>query len=397
MKALREPQVLAIIPARAGSKGIPGKNLRRVAGRSLLDLSIRAARNSRHRPRVVVSTDGDEIAAEARRCGAEVVLRPAGISGDTARSEDALLHVLKSLEDAEGYRPNLLVFLQCTSPLTASEDIDGTIDALIHENADTAVAVVPFHYFLWRRGANGDAEGINHDKHVRPMRQEREDQFLEAGAVYVMKAAPFREARHRFFGRTALHVMPAERRWEIDDPVDLHIAETMMVHRQPPVWSLPNPPSAVIFDFDGVMTDDRVLVSDEGHESVVCHRGDGFGLERLRKASIPLLLLSKETNPVVSHRAGKLRIEVQQGIESKATALRTWAARTGIDLTRAIYVGNDLNDLEALATVGWPIAVANAHPQVRQAARLVLQREGGSGAVRELCEILMGPRLDRHS
>ncbi len=226
------PEILAIIPARGGSKGIPRKNLQPLAGKPLLAYSIEAARQTSSITRTVVSTDDPEIGAVAQEYGAEVVWRPAEISGDTASSESALLHVLDHLRQSEGYEPDLLVFLQCTSPLTAPEDIEGTIRALLDANADSALAVTPFHYFLWREGQDGSAVGINHDKSRRPLRQEREPQFLETGAVYVMRTQGFRAARHRFFGKTVMYVMPRERCLEIDDPEDLIVAEALLRARQ---------------------------------------------------------------------------------------------------------------------------------------------------------------------
>jgi CMP-N-acetylneuraminic acid synthetase len=98
----------------------------------------------------------------------------------------------------------------------------------MEENADSALAVTPFHFFLWRRDKGGDAVGINHDKQVRPLRQEREPQFLETGAVYVMRTQGFKSAKHRFFGKTAMYVMPPERCLEVDEPVDFRIAEALM-------------------------------------------------------------------------------------------------------------------------------------------------------------------------
>jgi CMP-N-acetylneuraminic acid synthetase len=225
---MSDPGILAIIPARGGSKGIPGKNLRPLAGRPLVAHTIARARASGHIGRVVVSTDDEAIARVAREHGAEVVMRPAELSGDTASSEAALLHVLEHLRQAEGYVPRLTVFLQCTSPLAAVEDIDGTIDALERDGADSALAVAPFHHFLWKSGPGGEAVAIQHDPRVRPMRQQREPEFRETGAVYVLRTEGFLAARHRFFGRTVFHVMPVERSLEIDDPEDLRIAEWMM-------------------------------------------------------------------------------------------------------------------------------------------------------------------------
>src|SRR4051812_40546406 len=160
---------LAIIPARGGSKGVPRKNVRLVAGLPLIAWTIRAARDARRVGRIVVSTDDDEIAQVACGHGAEVVRRPAEISGDTASSESALLHTLEQLRRTEDYRPELAAFLQCTSPLMLGEDIDGTIAAMVDQQADSALSVTRFFHFLWRADASG-AVGVNHDKKVRQRR-----------------------------------------------------------------------------------------------------------------------------------------------------------------------------------------------------------------------------------
>ena len=183
--------VLAVIPARGGSKGMPGKNLVPIYGIPLLAHTINSALSSAFVQRVVVSTDDKKIASVAETYGAEVVLRPPDISEDDSPSELALLHVLDHLRQIEDFCPDLLVFLQCTSPLTLPEDIDGTIRALVSDEADTSLSVVPFHYFLWKTGPNGNAIGINHDKNIRQMRQERESHYLESGAVYVMRTEGF--------------------------------------------------------------------------------------------------------------------------------------------------------------------------------------------------------------
>jgi N-acylneuraminate cytidylyltransferase len=146
---------------------------------------------------------------------------------------------------------------------------------------------------------------------------------------------------------------------------------------------------AVITDFDGVHTDDSATLAQDGRESVRISRADGLGIERLRSAGIPLLIVSKETNPVVEARAAKLGVEVAYGIDDKRPVIREWLAMHGIDADRAAYLGNDVNDLGPMGLVGWPVAVADAHPAVLQAARLVLARSGGNGAVRELCDLVI--------
>src|SRR5690606_4863389 len=142
-----------------------------------------------------------------------------------------LIHALSVLSERDSYAPDLVVFLQCTSPFTTADDIDGTIEALINKNADTALAVTPFHYFLWKV-SDGDALGINHDKAVRLMRQQREPEYVETGAVYVMRTSGFLASGHRFFGQTALHETPAERRIEIDEPEDFYLAEERLAYLQ---------------------------------------------------------------------------------------------------------------------------------------------------------------------
>jgi YrbI family 3-deoxy-D-manno-octulosonate 8-phosphate phosphatase len=381
-----EVEVLAVIPARGGSKGIPRKNLRLIAGKPLLGWTIEGARSARLVNRVVVSTDDVEIAAVARRYGAEVVDRPTQISGDRSSSESALLHALDQLHN-EGYKPDVLVFLQCTSPLTAPEDIDGTIDALLSEQADSALAVTPFHYFLWRKKTDGDWDGINHDKRIRVRRQDLEVQYLETGAVYAMWVNGFRETKHRFFGKTTAYVTPPGRCCEIDEPADLVAAEALLRLRGR--QQLRFRPDAVVFDFDGVFTDNSVWVDEGGKESVRCDRSDGMGIEMLKAVGIKLLILSKETNAVVGARSRKLGMMVFQGVGNKSEVLTRWAQESEVALEKVVYVGNDVNDLECMRLVGCPVAVADAQPEVLRAADVILLSSGGKGAVRELAEMIL--------
>lgn len=376
---------VAIIPARGGSKGLPRKNVLPLAGKPLVAHNIDAARAARLVDRVVVSTDDPEIAAVARAYGAEVVDRPAELSGDLASSEAALLHALAVLSD-QGYHPDVLVFLQCTSPLTTPEDIDAAAAAVI-EGADTALTVTPFHYFLWTAAG----EGVNHDKSVRLMRQQREPEFLETGSVYAMRVAGFLETRHRFFGRTAMVEIPVERRLEIDEPADFRLAEERMsrLNRATDAARLPDPLHALVMDFDGVWTDDRVWVNQDGSESIVCSRRDGMGLERLRKAGVPMMVLSKETNPVLKARCAKLQIPCEHGLETKIDRLRAWLDERGLDLRQTIYVGNDINDIECLRAAGCGVVPRDAHPEALAVADLVLDADGGRGALRLLSDMIL--------
>ncbi len=389
-------QILAIIPARGGSKGIPRKNIHFLAGKPLLAHSIEAAQRTPSITRVAVSTDDEEIGVVTTQYGAEVIWRPAEISGDNASSESALLHALSFLEENENYTPDILVFLQCTSPLTLSVDIEGTIQTLIREDADCALAVTPFHYFLWQSDDQGNTSGINHDKSKRLLRQEREPQYLETGAVYVMRADGFRKMKHRFFGKTVMYPMPHERTLEIDEPVDFKIAE-MLVREQDKttkIKRLPKPVEALVLDFDGVFTDNKVIVAQDGTESIIANRGDGWGLAQLKKIGLPVLVLSTETNPVVQARCDKLDLALLQGIDDKWQVLQDWLVDRKIDPAKVVYVGNDLNDLDCLKGVGCAVVVHDAHPQVKPFATIVLQNPGGKGAIREIVDLILSDSVN---
>ncbi|MEU6545449.1 N-acylneuraminate cytidylyltransferase [Streptomyces sp. NPDC046859] len=393
-------RVLAVIPARGGSKGVPAKNLAPVGGVPLVARAVRECRASRLVTDVVVSTDDQAIAAAAREAGAEVVLRPGAIAGDTATSEAAVLHALDTHEALHGAPVDVVLLVQCTSPFLVRDDIEKVAAAVAENGADTAVTVAPFHGFVWRETgepAEG-GDGVNHDKSHRPRRQDRPQDFLETGAAYAMDAAGFRAHRHRFFGRTDLVRTDPARVLEIDDPHDLARARALapLLDAERPLGALPaaGDIDAVVLDFDGTQTDDRVLIDADGKEFVSVHRGDGLGIAALRKSGLKMLILSTEQNPVVAARARKLRIPVLHGIDRKDLALKQWCEEQGIAPERVLYVGNDVNDLPCFALVGWPVAVASAHDIVRGAARAVTTVPGGDGAIREIAGWILGPSLD---
>ncbi|MFD7457149.1 MULTISPECIES: N-acylneuraminate cytidylyltransferase [unclassified Streptomyces] len=393
-------RVLAVIPARGGSKGVPAKNLAPVGGVPLVARAVRECRATRLVTDVVVSTDDQAIAEAARAAGAEVVLRPAAIAGDTATSEAAVLHAMDTHEALHGSPVDVVLLVQCTSPFLVREDVDGVAAAVAENGADTAVTVAPFHGFVWRDAPDGDDEGafgVNHDKSFRPRRQDRPQDLLETGAAYAMDAPGFREHRHRFFGRTELVRTDPARVLEIDDPHDLARARALAPlfdAERPGALPTADDIDAVVLDFDGTQTDDRVLIDSDGREFVSVHRGDGLGIAALRRSGLKLLILSTEQNPVVAARARKLRLPVLHGIDRKDLALKQWCEEQGIAPERVLYVGNDVNDLGCFALVGWPVAVASAHDVVRGAARAVTTVPGGDGAIREIAGWILGPSLD---
>lgn len=383
------PAVVAIIPARGGSKGVPRKNVLPVGGVPLIARAVAAASSAGRVDLVAVSTDDAEIAAAAAAAGAVIVDRPAELAGSTASSESALLHALDALE-AAGTTVGTVVFVQATSPFISPEGIDEAVALVAGGGYDAAFSAYETYGFLWERGSDGTAAAINHDASHRPRRQDRDPHYLETGAFYAFGAEGFRRHRHRFFGRVGIVEVPERSAIEIDDHAQLQIARAIAPIVDAPPGGIDV--DAVITDFDGVHTDDTAIVDAHGGEQVRVSRSDGMGVARLRRAGIPVLILSTETHPVVGARAAKLQVDVRQAVDDKAAALTAWAEGRGIPLSRLAYLGNDVNDLDAMAIVGWPVAVADAQPEVRAAARRVLARRGGDGAVRELAELVLRER-----
>ena len=148
-----------------------------------------------------------------------------------------------------------------------------------------------------------------------------------------------------------------------------------------------NTVALIVYDFDGVMTDNRVFVLQDGTEAVVANRSDGLGVEKIRSMGIPQMILSTETNPVRA-RAAKIKLDVISGCQNKKETLSSYCAEKGYDLKRVLYVGNDINDLEAMKMVGFPVAPSDAYPDIIRIACMVTRAKGGEGVVRELSELI---------
>ena len=219
--------IIAIIPARGGSKGIPGKNLKPVAGLPLLAHSIRQALASSCVHTCLVSTDDEQIATAAREHGAQVIHRPPELSGDMASSESALVHALAAWVAEGGPEPELVVFLQCTSPVRGHDDIDVAVATLRSEAADSLLSVSPFHRFIWQQSDEG-AASVNYDFRNRQRRQDLPARFVENGSIYVFKPWVLRDTGNRLGGRVALHVMSERASFEIDTEFDLELIDHIL-------------------------------------------------------------------------------------------------------------------------------------------------------------------------
>lgn len=218
-------KVVAIIPARGGSKGLPGKNIALLNGRPLIDYSIARALNTPQVAAVYVTTDCPDIAAVASACGAQVVRRPSALATDDASSESALLHALDVLEAEQ--EMDLVVFLQCTSPLRRAHDIEAAIAQFRDEQADSLLSVTASHHFLWRPTESG-AQSLNYDYRQRPRRQDMTPQYCENGSLYLFTPAGLRRTQNRLSGKISLFEMAAQSAIDIDTKADFEMAEWLL-------------------------------------------------------------------------------------------------------------------------------------------------------------------------
>lgn len=224
---MKTPDSIAIIPARGGSKSVPRKNVRPLGGVPLIGRTVSAALHALGEGNVFVSTDDNEISRVARNFGAAVVPRPESLATDTASSEAALNHALEYIAEEHAIFPNVVIFLQCTSPFTSADHIRGLSSAVLEGRGDCALTVRRSHGFLWRIDEAGSGVGVNHDSSVRLRRQDLQPEYLETGAGYAFHRTGYLEARHRFFGKIALVDTSDVPAIEIDDPSDFLAAEAL--------------------------------------------------------------------------------------------------------------------------------------------------------------------------
>jgi N-acylneuraminate cytidylyltransferase len=400
--------ILALIPARGGSKGIPRKNIRSFAGYPLIAWSIAAGLQSHTVNRVIVSTDDEEIAAVARGCGAETpFMRPYELAQDRTNDLPVFEHALKWLEDIESYKPDIVIQLRPTSPIRPKDCVDGAVKILIeHPDADCVRGVVPAAqnpHKMWR--FNGfdkpmqpllEVEGVK-EPYNAP-RQILPPVYWQTGHIDVIRTATI-SRKHSLTGdRVYPFVIDARYTVDIDTPADWAKYEALVYSglemvtpnkklRRP----MPKHIELIIVDFDGVITDNRVWTDQEGNESIAAFRSDSLRIKELKELGIEVMILSSEPNSVVTARAKKMNVEAVYGIGiyEKGRVMREILESKNIKPEHVIYIGNDLNDIPCFEISGWAVAVADAYPEVIRAADHILTRTGGHGALRELCDLIL--------
>jgi len=400
-------EILALIPARGGSKGIPRKNIRPFAGYPLIAWSIAAAKQASSVTRVLVSTDDPEIAAVAREFGAETpFLRPSELAQDHSTDLPLFEHALQWLEENQGYRPDVLIQLRPTSPIRPKNCVDEAVKILMeHSDADCVRGVVPAGqnpHKMWRFAGEGQPlkpllevagvpEPYNAPRQILPL------VYWQTGHIDAIRVATIRQKKSLTGDVIYPLVIDARYTVDIDNLSDwakyeaLAVSGLEMVVPGKMKRPMPEKVDLVICDFDGVITDNRVWVDRDGRESVAAFRSDSIRVKELREAGIEVLILSSEVDGVVAARAKKMGVEAIHavGLHDKGRVMREVLEQKHVKAENVIYVGNDLNDLPCFEVAGWSVAVADAYSEVLRAADFVLSKAGGHGALRELIDLLL--------
>jgi YrbI family 3-deoxy-D-manno-octulosonate 8-phosphate phosphatase len=400
-------ETLALIPARGGSKGIPRKNIKSFAGYPLIAWSIAAAKQSRLVTRVIVSTDDEEIAAVARAWGAETpFLRPDELAQDKTTDLPVFEHALKWLEDVEGYHPDIVVQLRPTSPFRPHGMVDAAVSILMeHADADCVRGVVPAAqnpFKMWRFSGEGKpleqllrVKGI--PEPYNAPRQILPPVYWQTGHIDAIRTRTI--ANKKSLTGDVIYPLVIDPKYtvDIDTPADW-VKYEAVIYSGLDILSpgkarrtMPETVKMIICDFDGVVTDNLVLTDENGKETVSASRSDSMHIKALREKGVEVMILSSEPNPVVQARAKKMGVEAIHGVgmQDKGRVMREVLEQKKVRAEEVIYIGNDLNDLPCFEVAGWSVAVADAYPEVLRAADFVLTKNGGRGAVRELCELVL--------
>jgi YrbI family 3-deoxy-D-manno-octulosonate 8-phosphate phosphatase len=372
--------MLGIIPARGGSKGVPRKNIRMVAGYPLIYWTIQAARASNLLDGFYISTEDDEIAEIARSYGADVLDRPTRLAADETTTLEVLQHIVSE-------KPcDAVVVLQPTSPLRNRDTIDGCIDEYLKSGCDTL--------------ATGyQTKIVEYGTHQNLRRQDIPGFFYDDGNVYIIDGKVIESGR--WYGdKICKKEIDPELRYEIDDETTLQIVESLLWKRiernvQPSEFlDRLAGVRLLVMDMDGVLTDSGMYYSENGEVMKKFSARDGMGIERVRKMGVKTALVTSENTEIAAKRAQKLLIDhIVLGEKDKLRALREIAAKEQIPLRNTAYIGDDINDLDAMKNTGVPVAVSDALDVVKKTALYVTRHEGGDGALRELCDLIINSRM----
>lgn len=385
---------VAFIPVRGGSKSIPLKNIRLICGKPLVYWTIKAACECKAIDSVYVATDSEKIKETVKSfkqkdgshmsAKLHVIGRSVESASDTASTEYAML------EFAEQYDFDNIVLIQATSPLLTSQDLDGGLELFYSAGTDSVLSVVRQYRFLWVKDSKNNVRPTNYDLFHRPRRQEFKGYLMENGAFYITSKKALIESRNRLSGNIKAYEMCEESAFEIDEPSDWIIVESLMRRRC--IKSMEkNIPEIKMFltDCDGCLTDAGMYYSEFGDELKKFNTKDGMAFVKLHERGVITGIITGEDVALNKRRAEKLKLDIlESGCRNKAMIIQKLCEKYDISPENVLYIGDDINDLNAMKIVGFSACPADAVSQVKAVADYVAETKGGEGAIREIVDML---------
>lgn len=375
---------VAIIPLRKGSQGIPNKNKKKMLGRPLYQWALGEAIFS-ELDKIYVFTDDDEILADVNEeyrwtNKVEAIRRSAESATDTASTAFAMVELAEKIN----YDFDVFCVLQATSPLQTREDINKVLKKIENENYDSALTVVEAKRFIWSE----KGESLNYDFMKRPRRQEHKAMLIENGAVYAITKQMFLKTKNSLGGKIAVVPMAEESLYEIDEPCDWDIVEILLKQREMKRKKF-DKIKYLVLDIDGVFTDGTVAVNHEGDFSKSFSLRDDMGLELLHLAGVQPIVMTPENNTIVTKQMEKLKIDaVFLGVKDKYTKLEAFLMEQKSNKNHVAYVGDDINDLSNVCSVGVSFCPSDALDEVKDCTDYVLHNKGGDKAIREAISVI---------
>lgn len=391
---------VAFIPVRGGSKSIPLKNIKPICGKPLVYWTVKAACGCKYIDKVYVATDSDKIRenVENFKAGIEedifrkaiVIDRSAKSASDTASTEFAML------EFAGKYEFDNIVLIQATSPLLQAADLDRGFEEFNKPGTDSVMSFVRQKRFNWAYTTEGNVEPTNYDVFHRPRRQEFDGYLVENGAFYITSKSDLMKTQNRVSGNIKAVEMNEDTFFEIDEPSDWLIIEALM--KKNGIAAPREIPEMKMFltDCDGCLTDGGMYYSEQGDELKKFNTRDGMGFALLRERGVITGIITSENVDLNRRRAEKLKLDIlEAGCKDKVRAIKRLCEKHCVALENVAYIGDDINDIEAIKMVGFGCCPADAMPEVKAVADYVTTANGGEGVIREVIQFyrLLRPEL----
>lgn len=378
-------KIIAFIPVRGGSKSIPLKNIKLFCGKPLVCWNIEALENCPMVDEVIVATDSDEIWNTVEKQNykkTRLYHRSAENACDTASTESVMLEYINYAQMPDD---DIFMLVQATSPLTETKHFTEALQMYNKAQYDSIITCVRNYRFFW----NEDGTSMNYDYMNRPRRQNFNGMLMENGAFYINTVGNVKESGNRLSGKIGIYEMPEYTATEIDEPDDWIVLENLMRKH---VLSRKAHSKIKLFisDIDGTLTDGGMYYSENGDELKKFNTRDGMGFALLRKAGIKTAIITSEDRSLNQRRANKLNIDfMYQGKcdGGKLSVAKLICSELGITLDEVAYIGDDINCLDLLSSVGLAACPADAHESIKSLPNIkIMTNKGGEGCVREFIE-----------